>query len=73
MCVCVGEGKASIIVECYSVHLFDFLSYSPAHICRERIEAQTQRINVWTQWGKERMRQIERVALTYIQYSVLSR
>ena len=33
--MCVGERKAGILVQCYCVHLLDFLSYSPTHICIE--------------------------------------
>ena len=34
------------------------------------IETQMQRTDLWTQGGKERVGQIERVALTYIHYFV---
>ena len=37
-------------------------------ICRAGIEMQSQRKNLWTQWGKERVGRIERVALAYIHY-----
>ena len=37
-------------------------------ICRAGIETQTQRMDLWTQQGKERVGQIERVALTYTHY-----
>ena len=37
---------------------------------RGGIETQTQRMDLWTQQGKERVGQIERVALTYIHYHV---
>ena len=30
-------------------------------ICRAGIETQTQRTDLWTQWGKEREGQIERI------------
>ena len=42
-------------------------------ICRAEIEMQMQRKDLWTQWGTERVGQIERVALTYIHHHVLSR
>ena len=32
-------------------------------ICMARIEIQMQRMGLWTQWGKERVGRIERVAL----------
>ena len=35
-------------------------------ICREGKETQMQIKDMWTQWGKERAGQIEKVALTYI-------
>ena len=34
------------------------------------METQRQRIDVWVQQGKERVGQIEKVALTYIHYHV---
>ena len=36
----------------------------------EELEKQTQRMDFWTQWGKGRVRQIERVALKYMHYHV---
>ena len=39
-------------------------------ICRAEIEMQMQRKGLWTQWGNERVGQIERVALTYIHHHV---
>ena len=36
-------------------------------MCRAGIEMQTQRIHLWTQQGKERAGQTQRVVLTYIQ------
>ena len=35
-------------------------------ICRVRIETQTQRMDLWTQQGKERVGENEKVALTLI-------
>ena len=40
------------------------------HICRAAIEMETQRKDLWTQQVKGSMGQIERVALTYLQYHV---
>ena len=37
-------------------------------IRREGKETQMQIKDMWTQWGKERAGQIEKVALTYILY-----
>ena len=37
---------------------------------REEMEMQMQRVDWWTQWRKERVGQIEKVALTYIHYPV---
>ena len=34
------------------------------------METQTYRTDLWTQQGKERLEQIEKVALTYIRYHV---
>ena len=31
-------------------------------ICRAAMEMQTQRADLWTQWGKERVGRIERIA-----------
>ena len=39
-------------------------------ICREGMETQTQRMDLWTESGKERMRQTEKVTSTYIHYHV---
>ena len=39
-------------------------------IYREEMETQAQRTDLWTQQGKERLEQIEKVALTYIRYHV---
>ena len=39
-------------------------------ICRAGIEMQTQRADLWTQQGKERLEKIERVDLKYIRYQV---
>ena len=39
-------------------------------IFRAGIEMQKQRMDLWTQWKKERMGQIERVALAEIHYHV---
>ena len=35
-------------------------------ICRVGIETQRKRMDLWTQWGKENVGWIERVALKYI-------
>ena len=35
-------------------------------VCRDGLEMQTQRMNLWTQQGKERVGQIKKVALMYI-------
>ena len=40
------------------------------HICRARIETQALRTDLWTQWGKERMGHIERVAVKPTHYRV---
>ena len=37
-------------------------------ICKGGMEIQIQRKDFWTQCGKEKKRQIEKVALTYIHY-----
>ena len=37
-------------------------------ICRAGTETQTQRMDLWAQWGKKRVGQIEKIALTYIHY-----
>ena len=42
-------------------------------ICGEGMEMQTQRTDVWTQQGKERVGGIEKVVLTYICYRVWNR
>ena len=33
-------------------------------ICREGVETQMERMDLWTQWGKERVGQMEKVAQT---------
>ena len=38
----------------------------PIH--REAMEMQTQRTDLWAQWGKERVGQMERVALKHVPY-----
>ena len=37
-------------------------------ICREGMKTQIQRTDLWTQWWKERVERIERVALKHIHY-----
>ena len=37
-------------------------------ICRAAMEMQTQRTDLWTQWGKEKVEQIEGVALKHVAY-----
>ena len=37
-------------------------------ICRTGIEMQTSRTALWTQWEKERVGRIERVALKHVHY-----
>ena len=39
-------------------------------ICRAGIETQTQRMGLWTQQGKGRVGEIQRVALKHICYHV---
>ena len=39
-------------------------------ICGEGMGTQMQRIDLWTQWEKEREVEMEKVALTYIHYNV---
>ena len=39
-------------------------------ICRATTETQTQRTDLWAQWGKKRVGQIERVALKHIHYQM---
>ena len=39
-------------------------------IYRKGMETQTRRTDLWTQWEKGRMEQIEKVALTYTHYLV---
>ena len=34
--------------------------------CREGMETQIERMDLWTQWGRERMGKMEKEALTYI-------
>ena len=34
------------------------------------IETQIQRMNLWTHWGKKRVGQTEKAALTYVYYNV---
>ena len=41
-------------------------------ICREGMETWMWRMDLWTQWGQEKVGQIGKVALRYIDY-VLSR
>ena len=39
-------------------------------ICKAAVEMQTQRMDLWTQWGKMRVGRIERVALRCMHYHV---
>ena len=39
-------------------------------ISREGMEMQSSRTDLWTQWGKERMRQMEKGSATYVSYRV---
>ena len=39
-------------------------------ICREGMETQTYRMDLWTEQGKERVSRTEKVALIYIHYYV---
>ena len=39
-------------------------------VCRPGIEMQMQSMDLWIQWGKEGVEQVERVALTYTHYHV---
>ena len=39
-------------------------------ICRAAVETQSQRTDLWAQWGKKRVGQIERVVLKHIQYQM---
>ena len=41
-----------------------------APICGPAIETQTQKTDLWTQSGKERVRQISRVALKHIYITI---
>ena len=36
------------------------------NLCREEMETEIQRMELWTQWGKERVRQIEKIAYTLL-------
>ena len=40
-------------------------------ICRKEMEMQTQRMDLWTQWGKEREGRTQKVTFTYIHCAVL--
>ena len=35
-------------------------------ICNKEMETQMERKDLWTQWGRERVRQMEKVAWTFI-------
>ena len=39
-------------------------------ICREGMKMQMWRMDLWTQLGRERVRRMEKAALTYIHYQV---
>ena len=51
------------------MHIYGILiKGTDGHICREGMEIQTYRMDLWTQQGKEGG--IEKIALTYIHYHV---
>ena len=50
-------------------HIYEILKgCTEESICRETIETQAQRTDLWTQWGKKRVGQIQRLALKHIHY-----
>ena len=55
----------------YLMHIYRIYKNSTDEpLNREEMETQMQRMNWWTQWGKQRVGQIEKAALPYIHYHV---
>ena len=68
------KEKTNVIYECIYIYGIQRNGTDELiNICRAAIETQTQRTDLWTQRGKERVGQIETVALQDIHYHMLSR
>ena len=60
------KNKYHVLMHIYGIKKND----TDEPICKAGIEMQTYRIDLWTQWGKERVGRTERVALAYIHYQI---
>ena len=67
----VSQKEKNIITYHKLMHMYGIQKSGPdEHICRAAIEMEKQRKDLWTQWVKGRVGQIERVALIYLHYHV---
>ena len=60
------KNKCHILMHIYGIQK----NGTDEPICRGIIETQIQRMNLWTHWGKKRVGQTEKAALTYVYYNV---
>ena len=63
------KNKYHILAHIYRIQK----NYTDKAISRDRMDTKLQRMDLWTQQGKERVGWIEKVALTYICYQVYIR